>query len=114
MFAWRGRSDEADRRRHARRRGDAGPRVPMLIRGEALGEIYLTEKETGDFDTGAPYRDVRTPRDELERADSTLETTTAIARAVGGETDLRAFSSSSPSAGVRSSRRGCHRACGGP
>src|SRR6185295_14627172 len=34
------------------------------------------------------YRDVRARRDELERVVSALETTTAIARVVGGETDL--------------------------
>jgi transcriptional regulator with GAF, ATPase, and Fis domain len=82
--------------------------VPILIRGEAFGNLYLTEKEGGDFDAADEqalviladwaaiaienarlYRDVRTRRDELERAVSTLETTTAIARAVGGETDLQ-------------------------
>jgi signal transduction histidine kinase len=82
--------------------------VPILIRGEAFGNLYLTEKERGDFDDGDEeavailagwaaiaienarrYRDVRTRRDELERAVSALETTTAIARAVGGETDLQ-------------------------
>jgi two-component system, NarL family, sensor histidine kinase DevS len=82
--------------------------VPILIRGEAFGNLYLTEKEGGDFDEADEqalviladwaaiaianarlYRDVRTRRDELERAVSTLETTTAIARAVGGETDLQ-------------------------
>jgi signal transduction histidine kinase len=81
--------------------------VPILIRGEAFGNIYLTEKETGSFDEGDEealviladwaaiaienarlYRDVRTRRDELERAVAALETTTAIARVVGGETDL--------------------------
>ena len=35
------------------------------------------------------YRDVRRRRDELERTVTALETTTAIARAVGGETDLQ-------------------------
>jgi signal transduction histidine kinase len=82
--------------------------VPILIRGEAFGNLYLTEKEGGDFDEADEealviladwaaiaienarlYRDVRTRRDELERAVSALETTTAIARAVGGETDLQ-------------------------
>jgi signal transduction histidine kinase len=81
--------------------------VPILIRGEAYGNIYLTEKADGAFDEGDEetlviladwaaiaienarlYRDVRARRDELERAVSALETTTAIARAVGGETDL--------------------------
>jgi signal transduction histidine kinase len=82
--------------------------VPILIRGEAFGNLYLTEKETGEFDEGDEealvvlaewaaiaienarlYRDVRSRRDELERAVSTLETTTAIARVVAGETDLQ-------------------------
>ena len=34
------------------------------------------------------YRGVAARRDELERAVSALETTSSIARAVGGETDL--------------------------
>jgi len=82
--------------------------VPILIRGEAYGNLYLTEKGGGEFDEGDEeavivlagwaaiaienarlYRDVRSRRDELERTVSALETTTAIARAVGGETDLQ-------------------------
>jgi signal transduction histidine kinase len=82
--------------------------VPILIRGEAYGNLYLTEKDDGDFDDGDEeaatilagwaaiaienarlYRDVRSRRDELERTVTTLETTTAIARAVSGETDLQ-------------------------
>jgi signal transduction histidine kinase len=82
--------------------------VPILIRGEAFGNLYLTEKESGDFDEGDEeavvilagwaaiaienarlYRDVRSRRDELARTVTALETTTAIARAVGGETDLQ-------------------------
>jgi len=80
--------------------------VPILIRGEAYGNLYLTEKE-GDFDAGDEesvviladwaavaienahlYGRVERRRDELERAVSALEATTAIALAVGGETDL--------------------------
>lgn len=80
--------------------------VPILIRGEAYGNLYLTEKE-GDFDTGDEeavviladwaavaienarlYGRVERRRDELERAVRALEATTAIALAVGGETDL--------------------------
>ena len=34
------------------------------------------------------YRGVERQRDELERAAGSLEATTAVARAVGGETDL--------------------------
>src|SRR6478752_2651752 len=82
--------------------------VPIRIRGEAYGNLYLTEKEHGDFDEGDEqavvvlagwaaiaienarlYRDVRGRRDELERTVTALETTTAIARVVGGETDLQ-------------------------
>ena len=82
--------------------------VPIRIRGEAYGNLYLTEREHGDFDEGDEqavvvlagwaaiaienarlYRDVRGRRDELERTVTALETTTAIARAVGGETDLQ-------------------------
>jgi two-component system, NarL family, sensor histidine kinase DevS len=82
--------------------------VPVMVRGQAYGNLYLTEKEGGDFDEGDEeavvilagwaaiaidnarlYRDVRKRRDELERTVTALETTTAIARAVGGETDLQ-------------------------
>ena len=83
--------------------------VPIRIRGEAFGNLYLTEKQGGEeFDDGDEeavvllagwaaiaienarlYRDVRRRRDELERTVTALETTTAIARAVGGETDLQ-------------------------
>ena len=82
--------------------------VPILVRGQAFGNLYLTEKAGGEFDEADEeavvvlaewaaiaienarlYRDVRGRRDELERAVTTLETTTAIARAVGGETDLQ-------------------------
>jgi signal transduction histidine kinase len=82
--------------------------APILIRGEAFGNVYLTEKENGEFDEADEealiiladwaaiaienarlYSDVRARRDELERAVSALETTTAIARAIGGETDLQ-------------------------
>ncbi len=82
--------------------------VPIVVRGESFGNLYLTEKQGGDFDAGDEeavvilagwaaiaienarlYRDVRSRRDELERTVTALETTTAIARAVGGETDLQ-------------------------
>jgi two-component system, NarL family, sensor histidine kinase DevS len=82
--------------------------VPILVRGHAFGNLYLTEKAGGEFDEADQeavvilaewaaiaienarlYRAVRGRRDELERTVTTLETTTAIARAVGGETDLR-------------------------
>ena len=82
--------------------------VPVMIRGEAWGNLYLTEKEGGAEFTDADeeavvvlaewaaiaienarlYRASEQRRDELERAVRRLEATTAIARALGGETDL--------------------------
>jgi signal transduction histidine kinase len=81
--------------------------VPILIRGQAYGNLYLTEKAGGLFDEADEealvvladwaaiaidnarlYRSVAGRRDELERVVSALETTSSIARAVGGETDL--------------------------
>jgi signal transduction histidine kinase len=82
--------------------------VPIVVRGEAFGNLYLTEKAGGEFDEGDEeavvvlaewaaiaienarlYRDVSSRRDDLERAVTALETTTAIARVVSGETDLQ-------------------------
>ncbi|MEA2421738.1 MAG: hypothetical protein QOF55_837, partial [Thermoleophilaceae bacterium] len=82
--------------------------VPIRIRGEAYGNLYLTEKAGGDdFDevdeeavgvladiAGIAIENARLlervegRRDELERAVVSLEATTEIARAVGDETDL--------------------------
>jgi signal transduction histidine kinase len=81
--------------------------VPVMIRGHAWGNLYLTEKEGGDFDLADEqsamilaewaaiavenarlYRSVRSRGDEMEGAVHRLEATTEIARAVGGETDL--------------------------
>ena len=81
--------------------------VPIVIRGEAWGNLYLTEKAGGEFDEADEqsalilaewtaiavgnarlYRNVEQQRDELERAVQSLEATTEIARAVGGETNL--------------------------
>jgi two-component system, NarL family, sensor histidine kinase DevS len=81
--------------------------VPVLIRGEAWGNLYLTEKESGDFDEADEqvvtvlaewaaiaianarlYENVEARRTELEAAVTRLEATSAIARAVGGETQL--------------------------
>ena len=81
--------------------------VPVLIRGEPWGNLYLTEKDGGPFDeadeTAAViladwaalavenarlYEDAATRRAEAERAVRRLEATAAIARAVGSETDL--------------------------
>jgi len=81
--------------------------VPVMIRGQAWGNLYLTEKAGGEFDDADEqsalilaewtaiaventqlYRSVANQRDEMERALHRLEATTEIARAVGGETDL--------------------------
>src|SRR4051812_27252999 len=82
--------------------------VPIMIDGEAWGNLYLTEKAGGqqfsDEDEEATviladwaaiaianarlYRTVRERRDELERTIRGLETTTEVSRALGGVTDL--------------------------
>jgi signal transduction histidine kinase len=82
--------------------------VPILIRGEAWGNLYLTEKADGaDFDEADEaalivladwaaiaieharlYGTVDSRRNELERAVRGFQATAAIAQAVGGETDL--------------------------
>jgi signal transduction histidine kinase len=82
--------------------------VPVRIRGEAFGNLYLTEKVGGrDFteedeasiviladwaaiaiDNARLYHAAEDRRLDLERAVRGLEVTTAIARAVGGETDI--------------------------
>jgi signal transduction histidine kinase len=81
--------------------------VPVMVRGQAWGNLYLTEKEQGEFDEADEqsavilaewtaiavenarlYRSVKSRRDDMERAVHRLEATTEIARAVGGETDL--------------------------
>jgi signal transduction histidine kinase len=81
--------------------------VPVMIRGHAWGNLYLTEKKEGEFDDADEqsavilaewaaiavenarlYRNVESRGDEMERAVHRLEATTEIARAVGGETDL--------------------------
>jgi two-component system, NarL family, sensor histidine kinase DevS len=82
--------------------------VPIIIEGEAWGNLYLTEKRgdeafTDDDEEAAVvlagwasiaianarlYRSVSERRDELERAIRGLETTTEISRALGGVTDL--------------------------
>jgi signal transduction histidine kinase len=82
--------------------------VPILIRGEAFGNLYLTEKQGGRFDEADQatvtllaewaavaidharlYERAEARREELERAVKGLEATVAIARALGGETDLQ-------------------------
>ncbi len=81
--------------------------VPIVIEGEAWGNLYLTEKDGGEFtdddeeaavvladwaaiaiSNARLYRAVRERRDELERTIRGLETTTEISRALGGVTDL--------------------------
>ena len=82
--------------------------VPVAIRGEAFGNLYLTEKagaaEFDEEDTESVvvlaewaaiaienarlYEGVRRRREELERAVRGLEATATIARAVGFETEL--------------------------
>jgi len=82
--------------------------VPVLVRGEAWGNLYLCDKATGEpfsaadeesvvmlagwagvaIDNARNYESSERRREELERTVRRLEATTAIARAVGGETDL--------------------------
>ncbi|MBA3866131.1 MAG: GAF domain-containing sensor histidine kinase [Solirubrobacterales bacterium] len=81
--------------------------VPIVIRGQAWGNLYLTEKPGADFDEADEqtalvlaewtaiavdnarlYADMGKQRDSLERAVRGLEATTEVTRAVGGETDL--------------------------
>jgi signal transduction histidine kinase len=82
--------------------------VPILVRGQAWGNLYLTEKADGADFTGADeealvvladwaaiaiqnarlYGGVLERRDELERVVATLAATDEIARAVGGELEL--------------------------
>jgi signal transduction histidine kinase len=81
--------------------------VPVMIRGEAFGNLYLTEKAGGEFDADDEealvvlaewaavaienarlHERLSDRRDELERAVETLSATTSIARALAGETDL--------------------------
>ena len=82
--------------------------VPITIRGEAWGNLYLAEKDGGEeftredeltavvladwaavgIDNARLFRASTARRDELERAVHRLEASTAIAHAVGGETEL--------------------------
>jgi signal transduction histidine kinase len=82
--------------------------VPILIRGEAFGNLYLADKSGGGqfddadetlvvvlaewaaiaIDNARLYDRVERRRVELERAVRGLEATATIARAVGFETDL--------------------------
>jgi signal transduction histidine kinase len=82
--------------------------VPIAIRGEAFGNLYLTDKRGGaDFtdsdeelvvvlaewaaiaiDNARLYQDAERRRSELERAVRGLEATATVVRSVGFETDL--------------------------
>jgi signal transduction histidine kinase len=81
--------------------------VPILVRGQPFGNLYLTEKAEGAFDEGdeeaavvladwaaiaiqnaRTYSGMQARSRDLERAVATFEATTEIARAVSGETDL--------------------------
>ena len=82
--------------------------VPIVIRGEVWGNLYLTEKAGGgEFDAADEesvvvladwaaiaienarlYESLDTRRAELERAVRGLEATSAVAQALGTETDL--------------------------
>ena len=80
--------------------------VPILLRGEAYGNLYLTEKQ-GGFDSddeealvvlaewaaiaienARAYSLMQGRREELERAVASFEATSEIAQALAGETDL--------------------------
>ena len=80
--------------------------VPILLRGEAYGNLYLTEKQ-GGFDSddeealvvlaewaaiaienARAYSLMQGRRDELERALASFEATSEIAQALAGETEL--------------------------
>ncbi|MGD0197345.1 MAG: GAF domain-containing protein [Solirubrobacteraceae bacterium] len=82
--------------------------VPVFIAGEAWGNLYLTEKEDGEFDEADEeaivvlarwagiavenarlYHEVEAQRIELERAVAGLRATQAVALAVGAEVDLQ-------------------------
>ena len=82
--------------------------VPVMIRGEVFGNLYLTEKEGGGefgdedeellvvlaewaaiaIDNARSHETSRRRQEELERAIRGLEATVSLNREVGGETDL--------------------------
>jgi signal transduction histidine kinase len=82
--------------------------VPVMLRDEVWGNLYLTEKQGGApftdadeesiviladwaaiaIDNARLYASVERRRNHLERAVRALDTTVAIAQALGGETDL--------------------------
>jgi signal transduction histidine kinase len=82
--------------------------VPILLRGGAWGNLYLTDKLGGSefseederavgmladwaaiaIDNARRFQEVRGRRDELERTLAAMRATVEIARALAGETDL--------------------------
>jgi two-component system, NarL family, sensor histidine kinase DevS len=82
--------------------------VPVVVRGEAFGNLYLTEKNDGGefteqdehaavilsdwaaiaIENARLYQHAEAGRLSLERAVRSLEVTASIARAIGGETEL--------------------------
>jgi signal transduction histidine kinase len=82
--------------------------VPVMIRGEVYGNLYLTEKTEGQefsgedqqllevlaewaaiaIDNARSHATSERRREELERAIRGLEATVSLDRAIGGETDL--------------------------
>ena len=81
--------------------------VPVVIRGGAFGNLYLTEKRDGDFDEADEeaamiladfaaiaiqnarlYTQAESRRSELQRAVRRLEASTEIARALEGDMEL--------------------------
>jgi signal transduction histidine kinase len=82
--------------------------VPVMIRGEAFGNLYLTEKEGAPFDEADEetatilaefagiaienarlYEQAESRRAELEKVVRRLEATAEIVRALDGDTDLQ-------------------------
>jgi signal transduction histidine kinase len=81
--------------------------VPIVVRGVAWGNLYLTGKSNGDFTDSDEkamvvladwaaiavanarlYSDVAARRDQLERTVRALDTTAEISSAIGGEIEL--------------------------
>lgn len=81
--------------------------VPVLVRGEAFGNLYLTEKSEPPFDeqderaavtlagwagiaidNARLYGRLERRNEQLQRVIAQLEATTEVTRAVGGETEL--------------------------
>jgi signal transduction histidine kinase len=81
--------------------------APIVVGGEAFGNLYLTEKEDGPFQdddektilalagwagvaiaNARRFEDVREQRDELEKAVGGLSAMTEIAQALAGETNI--------------------------